>query len=228
MSKTYSCQAQRISRLLLRWTPNGARYMIGTYSGTTMGAVTEAPASGPVLLAGVGFTNLRDASVGPVLCDRLRVRAWPPGVVVEDYGIGAIDAIERLRDGRYRRAVFFGSESRGDAPGTVRRYLAGAETVDPAILHECMQEAGDGLVSLRSTILLAGLAGALPVETVVFEVEPDDMNYGFGFTAKVDLAVERLEDLLKEEVGMGVGWTARDAATWHGELPGRPFDRAEN
>jgi len=87
------------------------------------------PAPARTLIAGVGYANLRDGSVGPVLAARLQAREWPAGVEVEDFSFGAIDAVHRLRDGAYERAVFFGAHQRGDSPGTVRRYLTPADPV---------------------------------------------------------------------------------------------------
>jgi Ni,Fe-hydrogenase maturation factor len=36
-----------------------------------------------VLIAGVGWRNLRDRSLGPVLIERLAPHTWPPEVEVE-------------------------------------------------------------------------------------------------------------------------------------------------
>jgi Ni,Fe-hydrogenase maturation factor len=44
-----------------------------------------------ILIAGLGYRNLRDMSFGPVLMDRLAQDGWPHGVEVEDliYGPSA-------------------------------------------------------------------------------------------------------------------------------------------
>ena len=43
-----------------------------------------------MLIASVGYRNLRDLSVGPVLMDRLGQVAWPYGVEVEDLSYGPV------------------------------------------------------------------------------------------------------------------------------------------
>lgn len=151
------------------------------------------------LIAGVGYANLRDCSVGPILAARLAERDWPAGVEVEDYSFGAIDALHKLRAGGYDRAVFFGAMDRGDAPGTIRRYrFEGGH--DPGTVQQHVAEAAQAVISLDTTLIVAGHFGALPSETMVFEVEPEDTNFGDGFTPAVQAAVEQLE----EELG-GIG-----------------------
>ena len=160
------------------------------------------PAIPKVLLAGVGYANLRDVSVGPVLSARFAEREWPAGVEVHDYSFGAIDAIHRLRDGAYDRAVFFGSIDRGEAPGSIRRYLweGGQEDV---VVQERVAEAAQAVISLDSTLIVTSYFGALPKDTVVFEVEPEDLTFGEGFSPAVEEAVAQLVLLLEKEVAAG-------------------------
>lgn len=147
------------------------------------------------LIAGVGYSNLRDCSVGPVLANRLANREWPRGVEVEDYSFGAIDALHKLRAGAFDRAVFFGAMDRGDAPGTIRRYrFEGGH--DAATVQDHVAEAAQAVISLETTLIVAGHFGGLPVDTLVFEVEPEDTSYGDGFTPAVAVAVEQLEEEL--------------------------------
>ena len=158
----------------------------------------EAPSS-RTLIAGVGYPNLRDCSVGPVLAARLAERAWPPGVEVEDYSFGAIDALHKLRAAGYQRAYFFGAMDRGDAPGTIRRYwFEGGH--DPVTVQQHVAEAAQAVISLDTTMIVAGHFGALPAETLVFEVEPEDTGYGDGFSPPVQVAIEQLE---AELAGLG-------------------------
>lgn len=160
------------------------------------GSTTEA-AGHRTLIAGVGYANLRDCSVGPVLAGRLAERKWPAGIDVEDYSFGAIDALHKLRAAGYQRAIFFGAIDRGDAPGTIRRYrFEGGH--DPVTVQEHVAEAAQAVISLDTTLIVAGHFGALPADTLVFEVEPEDTGYGDGFTPAVAVAVDQLEEELSE------------------------------
>jgi len=130
---------------------------------------------------------------------RLQARAWPPGVEVEDYSFGAIDAVHRLRDASYERAIFFGAIDRGDPPGTVRRYRW-VERPDGATVQEHVAQAAQAVISLETTLIVAGYFAALPEDTLVVEVEPEDVSFGDAFSPPVAGAAARLEDLLVQEV----------------------------
>ena len=157
---------------------------------------------GRVLLAGVGYPNLSDVSVGPVLAQRLAGRDLPPGVEVHDYSFGAIDAVHRLKEGGYDTALFFGAVDRGDAPGTIRRYRWDRED-DPEVVQAHVVEAAQAVIALETTLIVTGYFKALPPDTLVFEVEPLDFEYGEVFSPVVGEAVDRLEAMLLQEVRAG-------------------------
>jgi len=80
-----------------------------------------------VIVAGVGYRNLRDHSVGIAVTDRLLDRAWDGDVVVEDLSYNPIAVMQRLEDEpperRFTRAVMVGAVERGSRPpGTVTVY----------------------------------------------------------------------------------------------------------
>lgn len=140
----------------------------------------------------MGYANLRDGSVGPVLAARLQALSWPAHVDVEDFSFGAIDAVHRLRQAGYQRAFFFGMHQRGDAPGTIRRYRF-QPVDDPVLVQERVAEAAQAVISLEHTLVVAGHFGALPDHTLVFEVEPEDLDFGDPFSPAVEVAVRQLE-----------------------------------
>ncbi len=80
-----------------------------------------------VVVAGVGYRNLRDHSVGVAVVDRLEARAWTDDVVVEDLSYNPIAVGQWLEDEppdrRFERAVVVAAAERdGRAPGTVTAY----------------------------------------------------------------------------------------------------------
>lgn len=161
-------------------------------------------AAARILIAGVGYPNLSDVSVGPVLSERLLRLPMPEGVEVHDFSFGAIDAVHRLKEAGYDRAIFFGSVDRGDAPGTIRRY-PWEGVYDPEIVQGHVAEAAQAVISLETTLMVTGYFKALPDDTCVFEVEPRDFEFGEKFSPEVEAAVDRLQEMLMDEVMAGVG-----------------------
>src|SRR5512141_611033 len=92
------------------------------------------------MIAGVGYQNLRDLSVGPVLVPQLAELDWPAGVEVDDWSFGPIAVVQRLQDrpGYYQRLVLISSVQRGREPGGMYAYrwngeLPGAEEIQARI-----------------------------------------------------------------------------------------------
>jgi hydrogenase maturation protease len=134
------------------------------------------------LVAGVGYTNLRDMSVGPLLVERLAAEPWPAGVDVLDLGCGAVHAAHYLQDAQaaapYERGVVFGAVRRGRAPGAVTRYRWDGRLPTPEEVQAHVAEAVTGVISLEGLLIVCRQLGALPEEIVVVEVEPADDSWG--------------------------------------------------
>ncbi len=67
-------------------------------------------------------------------------------------------------------------------------------------IKERVAEAAQAVISLDTTLIVTGYFGALPKDTIVFEVEPEDLNFGDGFSPAVETAVAELVGLLEKEV----------------------------
>jgi hydrogenase maturation protease len=171
-----------------------------------------------VIVAGVGYRNLRDHSIGVAVVDRLATRAWPADVVVEDLSYNPIAVGQRLEDEpadrRFERAVVVAAVERGRAPGTVTAYrwdgvLPGDEDVQRAVT-----EAVTGVIALDNTLVVTRHFGALPDEVLVVEVEPAVHEFGEAFS---DVVAVVLDAVCAQVVGLA---TEPDAAR---RLPRAPL-----
>ena len=165
---------------------------------------TPAPSSvGRVLIGGVGYTNLRDRSIGPLLIERLQRRNWPADVVVEDVSYGPIDVLFKLQaePSGFRLGVFVGAVARGRPEGTVERYVWQAPTLSVDELQERVSEAITGVVSLENLLHILRHFGALPARTVVIEVEPEaEERWGPDLSGLAFAALDRVGELVLHEV----------------------------
>jgi len=165
---------------------------------------TRAPVGpGRILVGGVGYTNLRDRSFGPLLIERLKDRAWPADVVVEDVSYGPIDVLFKLQaePGGFRLGIFVGAVARGRPEGTVDRYIWQSSTPSVDELQERVAEAVTGVVSLENLLLILAHFGALPRRTLVIEVEPEaEEGWGPDLSGPVQLALGTVEALILDEI----------------------------
>ena len=156
-----------------------------------------------VLVAGVGYTNLRDMSVGPALAERLAAETWPDGVDVFDLGIGAVAAVHHLAaaqaEGAYDRAVLFGAAQRGRRPGSVTCYLWDSVLPGVEAIQAQVAEAVTGAVSLEALLVVGRQFGALPERVVVVEIEPEDESWGPDFSPAVEEAVTTAMAVIRRE-----------------------------
>jgi hydrogenase maturation protease len=154
-----------------------------------------------VIVAGVGYRNLRDHSIGVEVADRLEKFSWPGDVVVEDLSYNPIAVVQRLEDEppeqRFRRAVVVGAVERGRAPGTVTPYRwDGVLPVDDEI-QRAVTEAVTGVIALDNTLVVTRHFGALPDEVLVVEVEPAVHEFGDTFSEIVGRQLDGVCELVR-------------------------------
>ncbi|HJV08964.1 MAG TPA: SpoIIE family protein phosphatase [Acidimicrobiales bacterium] len=131
-----------------------------------------------------GRPGMRDLDFGRQLVECLQELDLPAGVVVEILPCSAPLVLNRLQELRPARVVLLGAVARGDDAGTVRRY----RLVDMS------------LVDLDHTLAFARQWGGLPADTVVIEVEPDEIELAPGFSDALAGAFDPVLDMVREEL----------------------------
>jgi hydrogenase maturation protease len=152
------------------------------------------------LIGGVGYSYLRDGSVGPLVVAELAREAWPDGVLVEDLSYGPIAVLQRLQeaDPPFNRLVLVAAVRRGRAPGTVTTYRWDHRLPDAGEIQARVAEAVTGVISLDNLLVVVGFFNALPRDVSVLEVEPEDEGWGEGLSRVVEAAWPRVIDGLRE------------------------------
>ena len=137
-----------------------------------------------VLIGGVGYSYLRDGSLGPAVAADLAHETWPPEVLVEDLSYGPVAVMQRLEDVKppFDRLVLVGAVARGRPPGTVSVYRWTGPLPDESEIQARVAEAVMGVISLDNLLIVAGFFETLPREVRVVEVEPHDEGWGEGFS----------------------------------------------
>jgi len=158
--------------------------------------------TGTTLVGGIGLPWLRDLDFGTQFILRVEKERWPEGVLLEDLSYAAHRVLHRLQEIVPTKVVLVGAMPRDvDPPGTIRRYTLDLTPPPPEEVHERLAEAVGGIIDLDHTLAVVRHWRALPTDTTVIEVEPEDRSFGLGFSDPVEQAMEEVLRLVREEVG---------------------------
>lgn len=162
------------------------------------------PQPGCTLIGGVGLPWLRDLDFGTNWLARAAELTWPDDVVLEDLSYSAHRVLHRLQELEPGRVVLLACMPRGTHPaGTIRQYRLGdVPAPDADEVHDRLAESVGGIIDLDHTIAVCRHWGALSDDTIVIEVEPEDREFGWGFSAPVEAAVARVVERVRVLVGV--------------------------
>jgi hydrogenase maturation protease len=147
-----------------------------------------------ILVAGIGNIFNMDDGFGVEVAHRLRGRALPEGVKVEDFGIRGMHLAYEMLDGGYATTILVDASPRGQPPGTV--YLvepdlsAGAEP-GPADAHAMHPAA---------VFQMLDRLGGVPGHVLVVGCEPAAIDEGIGLSEPVARAVDEAVEMIVELV----------------------------
>lgn len=156
------------------------------------------------VIGGVGYRNLRDHSLGIVISDELEPLADPPALLVEDLCYGPVAVAQWLLDeaitAPITRAVFVSAVGREDGrpPGTIAAYRWDRVLPSDEEIQRCVTDAVTGVILLDNTLIVTEWMRALPEETLVVEVEPQEHAFGDEMSAPVAAAYPEVKRLVME------------------------------
>lgn len=154
-----------------------------------------------ILVGGIGLPWLRDLDYGTQWINRVQGEDWPDGVLLEDLSYGAHRVMHRLQELDMSRLILVGCMPRDvDPPGTIRRYPLDLTPPPPQEVHERLAEAVMGIIDLDHTLAVGRHWHTFPDDTVVVEVEPEDREFGLGFSDVVEATVVRVLEIVRAEV----------------------------
>jgi hydrogenase maturation protease len=153
---------------------------------------------GKILIAGVGYRDLRDMSFGPILVDRLARDVWPPGIDIEDLSYSPIAVMHSLDERTpYDRIILVAGVKRNRRPGGIYCHRWAHQLPDAQEIQARVAEALMGIISLDNLLIIATYFGKLPDDVIVIEVEAADEGWGEGFTPDVESAIPSVIEAIR-------------------------------
>ncbi len=155
-----------------------------------------------VLIAGVGYRNLTDLSLGPLLVDRLQQAQPPAHVEVEDFSYGPIGIMHALDERPpYDRIIFVTSVKRNRPPGEVSGYRWDGVLPDMDEVQTRVAEAIGGVVYLENLLIIATYFKKLPEDVQVLEIEPAVDTWGEFLSPQLEAQVPQLIERIRRDAG---------------------------
>ncbi|MGW3954722.1 hydrogenase maturation protease [Streptomyces sp. NPDC004752] len=159
------------------------------------------PATGRVLVAGIGNVFLGDDGFGVETARVLAGRPLPRHVEVVDVGVRGVHLAYQLLDG-YDTLILVDATARGGPPGTL--YIIehdSVPTADPAGAPlDGHRMTPDAVLALLGT-LCAGTGGRPPRRTLVVGCEPACVAERMGLSGPVSDAVPQAVQLVEDLLG---------------------------
>ncbi len=151
------------------------------------------------LIAGVGYSNLSDLSVGPLVAEQLGREEWPADVEVDDLSYGPIAVVHRFAEAEppYRRLVLVGAVDRGRQGPDIRCYRWDGVLPPPEEIQARVAEAVTGVIDLDNLLIVTGHFGVLPPEVFVVEVRPRATEFGMQTSPAVTALLAEVRRLVR-------------------------------
>jgi len=132
------------------------------------------------LIAGVGYSNLSDSSIGPIAAAELKSHAWPPDIKIDDLSYGPIAAVHNFAevDPRYERLVLITAADFGAQPPAMRWDRWPAVLPDAEEVQARVVEATSGVIDWKNLLVVLQQFEVLPSEVFIIAVQPVNTDFG--------------------------------------------------
>jgi hydrogenase maturation protease len=132
------------------------------------------------LIAGVGYSNLSDSSIGPMAVAELKKQSWPPHIKIDDLSYGPISVLHNFAatDPPYERLVLVTAADFGAQPPAMRWDRWPAVLPKPEEVQERVVEAASGVIDWKNLLVVLQQFEVLPPEVFVITVQPAKTDFG--------------------------------------------------
>ena len=139
------------------------------------------------IIAGIGYLNLSDSSVGPVAVEVLKREAWPNDIKVDDLSYGPISVVHNFVEAKppYERMILITAADFGAKPPALRWYRWPAILPHPEEIQARVVEAATGVIDWKNLLVILQQFEVLPKEVYVLAVQPVKTDFGMELSPGV-------------------------------------------
>jgi hydrogenase maturation protease len=139
------------------------------------------------IIAGVGYINLSDSSIGPIAVEALKKESWPNDIKVDDLSYGPISVVHNFVEAnpRYARMILITAADFGAEPPAMHWHRWPAILPDPEEIQARVVEAATGVIDWKNLLVILQQFDALPPEVFVIAVQPVKTDFGMQLSGGV-------------------------------------------
>ncbi len=166
------------------------------------------------IIAGVGYMNLSDSSIGPVAILELKKQSWPADIKVDDLSYGPISVVHNFVEAnpRYDRMVLITAADFGAKPPALRWHRWPAILPPPEEIQARVVEAATGVIDWNNLLVVLQQFEVLPAEVFVIAVQPVETTFGLELSPGVQELFPEILRLARELATHGTAAKAEPAA----------------
>lgn len=154
-----------------------------------------------ILIGTVGYHNLRNHSIGPVLLPQLQKMDWRDGVDVEEMNWGPIAIIQKFQSLQipYDKVIFLAAiERAGRKIGDIDIFKWMGGLPDEEMIQACIGDAVTGVISAENLLIIGEHFKIWPNEVYLVDVEPGPEEAGEELTEEVKKIVPDVIDIIRQ------------------------------
>jgi hypothetical protein len=153
-----------------------------------------------ILIGSIGYHNLSNHSIGPVLLPELQKIDWPDGVDLEEMNWGPIAIVQKFQTLQtpYQKIILLVAIERkerqiGDI--TVYRWMGGLP--EEEMIQACIGDAVTGVISVENLLVIGEYFKIWPGEVYLVDVEPGPEQAGAEFTSEITNIIPDVIETIK-------------------------------
>lgn len=161
-----------------------------------------------VLIGSVGYHNLSNYSVGPLLLPIIRQMDWPEMVTIEELHWGPIAIVQYFESlaEPFERVVILtalNNPSRSIGEITIHKWAGGLPSEED--IQARVGDAVTGVIGVENLLVIGEYFKIWPKEVFIVDVEPGAEKYGPELDVEVQEKTEEILALVREITLTGIG-----------------------
>lgn len=154
-----------------------------------------------ILIGTVGYHNLRNHSIGPILLPKLQEMDWASGVELDELNWGPVAIVQKFQalTTPYDRVILVAAIERpGRKIGEITTYQWQGGLPDEEMIQRCVGDAVTGVISVENLLIIGEYFKIWPSETFLVDIEPGPEAAGEGITPEMQQAIPGIRRILQQ------------------------------